>query len=553
MSAKKKTFRLCAAAAGRPALSPTKAALRDRLLLKIARTAGIRVIREGTEQILKSSRNAELRMRLGGYMGTAWSARANDAPERGLRPAPMVAKELGVSSEAVELHMRSPEWHHVGDDYEEVHFYDPDEAPLTDAVDDAETARSFLRYVEMLNYDTRTFTVKPRVAGRFESEASDEAYALFTSRGTAVAKEAFEAEDEFRALVEKETASAEELRAAAKATLAAAKSGRKKMEAAAKAFLSEHKDWKRERPRRARRGANGLRYSLEEAFPATAEERDGIEREAKAKGTWLKAPNGKPTKLTPEQWVTVRTRAFKEWFGDWEKAARIEKLRQSDVLETTGEEYGRDYTDRATAKQWMKDHLRGAYTNKDTGEKIEVSNVGINEVLSHGTTNESHMQSLAAIPRMLENSIFIDEAANSKGNSKYDRYRYYAVGLRINGEDYTAKLVVGVKNGARYYDHRLTQIEKGALIDSLNRLSNSVAENQAPDTSGISNALSSVLQVNSSKIVDGNGEPLVVYHGTDADFTVFDRAKTRAHDIFHQLNRQKSRSSCCGLSGKRGA
>ena len=297
------------------------------------------------------------------------------------------------------------------------------------------------------------------------------------------------------------------------------------MEAAAKAFLSEHKDWRRVRPRRARRGANGLRYSLEEAFPATEAERAEIERAAKANGTWLKAPNGNPSELTPEQWVTVRTRAFKEWFGDWEKAARIEKLRQSDVLETTGEEYGRDYTDRATAKQWMKDHLRGAYTNKDTGEKIEVSNVGINEVLSHGTTNESHMRSLAAIPRMLENSIFIDEAANSKGNSKYDRYRYYAVGLRINGEDYTAKLVVGVKNGARYYDHRLTQIEKGALIDSLNRHSNSVAENQAPDMSGISNALSSVLQVNSSKIVDENGEPLVVWHGTDADFTVFDKAK----------------------------
>lgn len=73
------------AGAARPALSPTKAALRDRLLLKIARTAGIRVIREGTEQITASARNAELRMRLGGYMGSAWSARANDALERGLR------------------------------------------------------------------------------------------------------------------------------------------------------------------------------------------------------------------------------------------------------------------------------------------------------------------------------------------------------------------------------------------------------------------------------------------------------------------------------------
>ena len=95
------------------------------------------------------------------------------------------------------------------------------------------------------------------------------------------------------------------------------------MEAAAKAFLSEHKDWKRERPRRARRGTNGLRYSLEETFPATEAERAEIERAAKAKGTWLKAPNGNPSELTPEQWVTVRTAAFKKWFGDWEKSATL--------------------------------------------------------------------------------------------------------------------------------------------------------------------------------------------------------------------------------------
>ncbi len=30
------------------------------------------------------------------------------------------------------------------------------------------------------------------------------------------------------------------------------------------------------------------------------------------------APNGKPSKLAADDWVTVRTQAFKEWFGDWE-------------------------------------------------------------------------------------------------------------------------------------------------------------------------------------------------------------------------------------------
>lgn len=33
---------------------------------------------------------------------------------------------------------------------------------------------------------------------------------------------------------------------------------------------------------------------------------------------WLKAPNGKPSNLTEQQWLNVRTSNFKNWFGDWE-------------------------------------------------------------------------------------------------------------------------------------------------------------------------------------------------------------------------------------------
>lgn len=54
-----------------------------------------------------------------------------------------------------------------------------------------------------------------------------------------------------------------------------------------------------------------------------------IVEKAKADGTYMKAPNGKPTKLNERQWIQVRTQAFKSWFGDWEKAARIEKLHNS--------------------------------------------------------------------------------------------------------------------------------------------------------------------------------------------------------------------------------
>ena len=36
----------------------------------------------------------------------------------------------------------------------------------------------------------------------------------------------------------------------------------------------------------------------------------------------MKAPNGKPTNLTERQWLQVRTKAFKDWFGDWEKNSK---------------------------------------------------------------------------------------------------------------------------------------------------------------------------------------------------------------------------------------
>ena len=57
-------------------------------------------------------------------------------------------------------------------------------------------------------------------------------------------------------------------------------------------------------------------------FSLSAEEQSIVDA-AKADGTYMKAPNGKPTNLTEKQWAQVRTKAFKEWFGDWEKATNI--------------------------------------------------------------------------------------------------------------------------------------------------------------------------------------------------------------------------------------
>lgn len=48
---------------------------------------------------------------------------------------------------------------------------------------------------------------------------------------------------------------------------------------------------------------------------------------------WMKAPNGKHTNLTEFQWLQVRTKAFKEWFGDWES----DPENSSKILDENGE------------------------------------------------------------------------------------------------------------------------------------------------------------------------------------------------------------------------
>lgn len=56
---------------------------------------------------------------------------------------------------------------------------------------------------------------------------------------------------------------------------------------------------------------------------------------ARYEGTkqWMKAPNGKPTKLNERQWLQVRTPMFKEWFGDWEN----DPAGASKVVDANGE------------------------------------------------------------------------------------------------------------------------------------------------------------------------------------------------------------------------
>jgi hypothetical protein len=64
-----------------------------------------------------------------------------------------------------------------------------------------------------------------------------------------------------------------------------------------------------------------------------AKEMQQIKEIAIINDTFMKAPNGKPTKLNERQWVQVRTATFKDWFGDW----KDDPANASKVVDENGE------------------------------------------------------------------------------------------------------------------------------------------------------------------------------------------------------------------------
>lgn len=77
------------------------------------------------------------------------------------------------------------------------------------------------------------------------------------------------------------------------------------------------------------------------------------------------APNGEPSNLNERQWVHVRTKAFKEWFGEWEHPKQIEKTI------TTGWEVSssQNWVDGSTVVKRGNSYF---YTNDD-GVNIEIT------------------------------------------------------------------------------------------------------------------------------------------------------------------------------------
>jgi hypothetical protein len=260
-------------------------------------------------------------------------------------------------------------------------------------------------------------------------------------------------------------------------------------------------------------------FDVSDITEANAQEMKSIKAEAQANGTFMKAPNGKKSNLNERQWLQVRTKAFKRWFGDWESAAQYDYLLSENwVSELTGNEFQKDaipLTEKVT--QFYLDKYNGEIEREGLGTVV-LNERGVKDSMAHGIGSKKSA-AFAAVPDIIKNGIIIDKQSDWKGRG-YDS-RIIAAPIKIGNTGYMGIVIVTSKAGSnRFYLHEVMLQEN---------LRNGFKTSQAGSPLG---DVAKVLQKfetaknNSSKVVDENGEPMAVYHGTSQEFTVFDRSKS---------------------------
>ena len=264
----------------------------------------------------------------------------------------------------------------------------------------------------------------------------------------------------------------------------------------------------------------GARFSVD-AVEALRQYDEVVARYTNEDGTkkrgWMKAPNGKPTRLSERQWVQVRTPAFKAWFGDWEAAELQKWLEGEPVAQATGKEYegmSRKEIVNAVFENWER--VGHSVTNPEVGE-VELSRSGIHDSMAHGI-GRNKLAAFDFVPEIIANGRVVRFRENWEGRG-YDSH-IIAAPISIGGKPCIALAVVNKsKSGNRFYLHEVGVIEEIKKYAEVLRTGSSDEKSALSRNLGDveSIALSLFADKGASKIVDENGEPLVVYRGATFD------------------------------------
>ena len=247
----------------------------------------------------------------------------------------------------------------------------------------------------------------------------------------------------------------------------------------------------------------------------------------------IKATEG----LARRYWTEMREKSpfFRAWFGDW----RVNDRTPVQVANKAGD-------------------TRGIQENEDTGWSIQVSGKVFNETRNHAATGNRRARAyLPYINDIVKKAVLLDSYTmadtKEKSSNSLLMHSLYAVADAGNGSE-LLKLYVEEMNDPNRTDttkraYQLQNIEVSSLTGENNTESSghALASFKTADIRTVADLFAAVKSRDAnfnpkpaSKIVNEDGTPMVVYHGTSNRFTQFKDTEIspREGSIFFAQNRE---------------
>lgn len=246
----------------------------------------------------------------------------------------------------------------------------------------------------------------------------------------------------------------------------------------------------------------------------------------------LLAPNGKPSSLNQKQWHQARSDNFKRWFGDWQALEAQERLDAMKPLKLRTPEAWKGLNERerlAKVEQTLKSmaRLSEALPHSELGE-VTMSMSGAKKA-SSSAADPAKQAILARLQSAFEHSIYASGSIDQKAPT-ITAYHKLLAPIDVDGVPLVAVFTVREDaNGRMFYNtvavdrkDEAPAVSPGDMSENAQR---SAPANARAPADFVRRPLTRVNPGDVSKVTDGNGEPLVLYHGTAEEFSVFEQGR----------------------------
>ena len=226
----------------------------------------------------------------------------------------------------------------------------------------------------------------------------------------------------------------------------------------------------------------------------------------------------------------VKSPFFRAWFGDWREFDTETKISVFPTNKLEGK------------------NPRGMFVNNDTGWEISSSSVGYDETISHSGRDKISVSVMRSIDKVIENSILLDTEISEYGRGKKGIgtvfvHKFYSI-VSVDNNLYIAKMAVDESyrpkqdTAKKFYHVRAIEISPASSVGTgFNQIAHLL--NAGDTTYSISDLFSLVKQYDknfspkpSSKVVNADGTPKVMYHGSPNEFTVFDKKRSKGSNLY---------------------